>query len=260
MSIVASVSVHDGLVFGAESMVQIWGQVAPQGPSGVIKAYENAQKLFQLGEHNIGVMTYGIGNIGQRSIGNYLNEFAGNNTKLMGVRENTEKLLEFLREKYTKKYSGMDQGQLPTLGIMVGGYGPGQHLAEAWEFLLPSSNDVQPTRPGHVFGASWRGISAPFARLYNGFDPTIRDAMQEAGLEPQKVSKILDPCQMPIVFDGMPVQEAIDFVVFVLQTTIGMAKFAVGPQACGGPLWIAVVEAGSFKWIRQPSLKAEVQL
>ena len=260
MSIIASVSVHDGLVLGAESMVQIWGKEGRGPSSGVIQTYENAQKLFQLGKHNIGVMTYGIGNIGQRSIGSYLDEFANKNADLKEVQENAGKLLEFLSAKYAENFKDMEQGQLPTLGIMVGGYGTEQHLAETWEFRIPSSAGIQPTRPNHEFGASWRGVSAPFARLYKGFDPRVRQALHSAGLKSEKVKEVLDPFHLPIVFDGMPVQEAIDFVVFVLQTTIGIAKFEIGPQSCGGPLWIAVVQPWAFTWIRQPKLKAEVQL
>jgi hypothetical protein len=48
MSIVVSVKVHDGLVLGAESMTQLWGSDA-QGNSGIVKTFEHAQKLFQLG-------------------------------------------------------------------------------------------------------------------------------------------------------------------------------------------------------------------
>ena len=240
MSIVASVSVHDGLVLGAESMVQIWGQMGPQAPSGVIKTYENAQKLFQLGEHNIGVMVYGIGNIGQRSIGSYLDEFARKNTSLEEVKVNAEKLLEFLRKKYEDNFKSTEQDQLPTLGVMVGGYGPEQHLAETWEFLLPSSNEVRPTRPKHGFGASWRGVSVPFSRLYVGFDPRVGEALQTAGLESEKVSELLGPYQMPVVFDGMPVQEAIDFVVLILETTIGMFKVRLRPSV----VWRSTMDRG----------------
>lgn len=258
MSIVASVAVHDALVLGAESMVQIWGK-GEQGQSGVIKTYENAQKLFRLGNHNIGVMTYGIGNIGSRSIGSYLSEFAQKHATNV-VKDNADNLLKFLKEKYDEHHKGTEEGQLPALGIMIGGYGPDQHLPESWEFVIPAATAPKLVRERHNFGSSWRGVSAPFSRLFNGFDPRLRQDLQGAGLAPEKIGEVIGKYRMPVVFDGMPVQEAIDFVVFILETTIGMAKFEVGPPSCGGPLWIAVVRWDSFTWVRKPELKAEVQL
>ena len=63
MTIVASVKVRDGLILATDGMTQIQGRVAQ--PPGVLKSYENARKLFQVGELPIGVMTFGLGNIGQ---------------------------------------------------------------------------------------------------------------------------------------------------------------------------------------------------
>jgi len=45
----------------------------PQG--NVLKAYSNASKLFQLGDRPIGVMTWGVGNIGELSIGGVVRDF-----------------------------------------------------------------------------------------------------------------------------------------------------------------------------------------
>src|SRR2546427_1881445 len=39
----------------------------PTGP-GLVKAYDHAQKLFQIGNLPVGVMVYGSGNIGPRSV------------------------------------------------------------------------------------------------------------------------------------------------------------------------------------------------
>ena len=82
MSIVASVKVHDGLVLGADSMTQIIGK-DEAGKVGFIQNFQNAQKLFQFSDR-IGVATYGVGNIGPRSIGSFVSEAAKKGYKIRG--------------------------------------------------------------------------------------------------------------------------------------------------------------------------------
>jgi hypothetical protein len=74
MTICASVKVRDGLVLATDSMTQIHGR-GSTGPIGVIKTHGNARKLFQVAKLPMGVMSYGIGNIGPRSIHSYMREF-----------------------------------------------------------------------------------------------------------------------------------------------------------------------------------------
>ena len=73
MSIIASVKVNNGIVLAADSATQIHG-IDVQGNIALIKSYYNAKNLFQIGELPIGVMFYGIGNIGTRSVENLLLE------------------------------------------------------------------------------------------------------------------------------------------------------------------------------------------
>ena len=77
MSVVAAVKVYDGIVLGADSATSIQATM-PNGQIGVIKSYQNAQKLFRIGNLKICALTYGLGNIGNRSILSMITEF--NNT------------------------------------------------------------------------------------------------------------------------------------------------------------------------------------
>ena len=56
----------------------------------------------------------------------------------------------------------------------------------------------------------------------------------------------------------MPVQDAINFAVYVLRTTIGLANFEIGPPSCGGPLQVAIIlpETG-FEWVENPRFYVE---
>src|SRR6266550_8895796 len=118
MTIVASVKVQDGIVLGADSMTQLWGTDAA-GNAGLVKAYDHAQKLFQLGEH-VGVTAYGIGNIGPRSIGSFIGELSrglAQSGRRLVVKEGAERLFSTLREAYTTAFGALPQQQQPSLAF-----------------------------------------------------------------------------------------------------------------------------------------------
>ena len=254
MSIVASTLVHDGLVIGADSMVQITGS-DDSGRISVIQSYEHAQKLYRF-SNRIGVASWGIGNIGPRSIGSFISDCSerlarkadedAEDAKDPTVEKVAQELFEVFQKVCEEEFKGLHRNGWPELGIFVGGYSPGDPLAEEWEFTLPIHSQPIRVRERDVFGASWRGIVHPFTRLYKGFDPRL-------DLKKWKVKKEeLDPLVLSLVFDAMPIQDAIDFVVFILQTTVNVAKFDAGASSCGGPLWVSLITRDKFQWIQRP--------
>jgi len=258
MTICASVKVRDGLVLGTDSMTQIWGQ-DPEGNRLPIKSYANARKLFQIGNLPIGVMTYGIGNIGPRSVYSFVREFSlkfSTATDIdASVKSVSQALYEFISTAYREQFEEAPQ---PSLGFFIAGYSPGEVFPEEWEFHLPVDHNIRQVRPREQFGASWRGVSIPFTRLYKGFDPRALAELEQMGVQ-KEIIEVIKKFESPVVYDGMPVQDAVNFVVFILQTTIGISTFELGSPSCGGPLQIATVlpEEG-FKWIKEPSLVASV--
>lgn len=256
MSIIASVKVHDGLVLGADSAAQMVGRDAA-GNVGTIKAYEHAQKLFQLADLPIGLMSYGIGNMGPRSIGSFILEFSRTLTPgpSYSLEEIANQLYKYLDRVYQETFTG--DAVKPELGIFLGGYSAGAPLAEEWEFLLPRDTTPKAVRTPNNFGASWRGVSIPFSRLYNGIDPRMVQRLHDLGVSQEVINQAIQPVALPIVFDGMPMQDAVDFAVFILRTTISVARFEVGIASCGGPLWVAAVTPKMFTWVAEPKLAIE---
>jgi len=266
MSIIASVKVYDGLAIAADSMTQILGVESESGPIGVVKQYQYARKIFQLSDLTIAVATYGIGNIGSRSIESlllefsklYVNHFGQAKSLAINIKDNTETLFNFIKEKYNDAFSILNLNEKPQLGFFVGGYSTNSPFAEEWEFVFPKSEDIREVRPKEQFGASWRGVSLPFTRLFRGIDPRIEQLLKSENIEESIINKIHSAVQSPIIFDGMPIQDAIDLSKFIVSTTIGLSRFEIGPQSCGGPIDIAVVlpngKNSGFQWIQQKSL------
>jgi hypothetical protein len=258
MSVVATVKVYDGIVLGAESMTQVTAVV--NGQQQLIKSYENAQKIFHVGVFPIGLLTYGIGNIGRRSMESFVHEFSQAEKALLSqpdqhvnVEQTAERFFTFMQQHYNQAFGAVPAQQQPGLGFVVAGYSEGEHLASEWEFILPQHNAPQLVRPQNEVGASWRGVGSPFSRLMFGFDPVLEAQLIQAGMpaaEVQRFKTVASGIQTRIAFDGMPLRDAIGYCKFIIQTTIGWCTYAMGAALCGGPVKLAQITRGSdFEWI-----------
>jgi len=243
MTIIASVKVRDGLVLATDSMTTIQATVDKAGNKAVIKTYSNAKKLFHIGDAPIGAMIYGIGNIGQRSIEGLMFDFSVKElTKLTkpkreSVHDVAEALFVYFNSLYQTEFANIPPEQKIRdfrFGIFVAGCSVGKPFVEEWEFLLPRDLKIKRVRTDTTFGASWRGIDLPFTRLIKGFDPRSRQILKKHGLSDKTIKEALEPWKANIAYDGMPVQDAINLAVFIVQTTIGLVSFEIGAPSCGG--------------------------
>jgi hypothetical protein len=247
MTIVATVKVRDGLVLATDSMTQV------QSEGQWLKAYENAHKLFQVGDRPVGAMTYGLGNIGNRSIESLMLEFRTQIGNRKAVTSLTDALFDFIKACYDAQFAETPADERPELGFIVAGYSPNQPFAEEREFLLPRDKQPQEVRGPEDWGAAWRGIEWPFSRLYKGIDPRLYERLKARGLSDADIEADIADLETPVMYAGMPVQDAINFTKYILTATIGYATFSVGVPACGGPLQVAtILPDDGFSWISKP--------
>ncbi len=184
MTICVSVKLRDGIVLGTDSMTQIQAPASPGGAPVVLKAYQNARKLFRVGTLPIGVEVWGIGNFGERTIESLMLEFGPtcSQTTVKGV---ADEFYAFIQPKYAALFGALSPPTQPTIGFFLAGYSDAQPLAEEWEFVLPKDAQPRAVRPNTVFGAAWRGIEFPFTRLFFGYDGRIREELAKLGVSPQ---------------------------------------------------------------------------
>jgi hypothetical protein len=269
MSIVVSVKVFDGLVLGADSQTQVF----VPGPSGVmgsfVKAYGNARKLFPLAKLPIAVLTYGVGNLGKKSLEGVLLQFSDTilDEGILSVENVATRLFEYVRQGHEAAFQAIPAGQRPVLGLLVAGFAndPAQpvgknHICEEWEFVLPQDNAPRRVRSADDFGAAWRGAPVWFSRLFFGIDARLTAQVKAAGAPENIVEQLSKGMQMPIIFESMPLQDAVDFAEFVLNVTIGASRFEVGVPICAAPLDIAIIKRETgFRWIRRKPLELQME-
>ncbi|HTU78103.1 MAG TPA: hypothetical protein VMF09_05020 [Solirubrobacteraceae bacterium] len=255
MTIVATVKTRDGLILAADSMTTVT-LPTPEGPQ-FFKSYEHGRKLFQMGELPIGAVTYGLGNIGPRSMeGLVLEACKRMPADATRVKDVARVLYDHLREKYDEAFEGVEMENRPAFGLLVGGYSPDDPFATVYEFEFPAADGPSEAAGLEMFGSTWRGIDFPFVRLWRGFAPAMVDRLvNEDGLTAERIGELIEPLEIGVAYEGMPVQDAVNFATYILDTTIGFSRFAPGIPACGGPLQVAaILPDDGFRWISKPVL------
>ena len=252
MTICVSVKTRDGVVLGTDSMSTVM-----MGQATVAKTYSNARKLCQIRDLPIGVFFYGLGNFGSRTVFSIILEYSRNNqeTSVEGIARS---LTEHVRLFYEGAFRQMESK--PDFGLFVAGYSKGSDIVEEWEIKFPVVMEPQGVRRRDTFGATWRAIEGPFTRLNHGYDPQLLDFLESHGVSNTLLQEFVrtNPFQARVLFDSMPLQDAVNFAVYVLRTTIDFTAFEIGPPRCGGPLQIAVVsEEEGFYWVSKPEIRAQ---
>jgi hypothetical protein len=95
-----------------------------------------------------------------------------------------------------------------------------------------------------------------------GVDPGFEQKLREAGAtdaEAERFKQVVNQIKTPVAFDGMPLADAVGYCKFIIQTTIGWCKYALGQAACGGPIKLATITPAGFEWITplKPYLEGE---
>jgi len=240
-----------------------------------IKVGEGLRKLIQLEDYPIGIMTFGLGSIGARNLESLVAEFENGLIPLAArpagdvytVEAIATDLKDFLAAKYDAEFPipapapAPDGGAAPPdprpqMGVIMGGYSRGQFFADAFVIGFPGGT-VTRTRDNTAadVGALWWGVTTPIMRLVLGFDPDLHQWFLDKEVDPAEVGNILSELrgrmQWNILFDGMPLQDAIDFGVYLANVTIGHSRFVVGPPVCGGHVDVATITHRGFSWVRQ---------
>jgi len=262
MTICVSVKVAEGLVLAADSAVMLSGKIkTPQGESeGIIQTFQYANKVTRFKDYPIGIMNWGSGSIGDRSIQSLIMEFEYRypnkaENESYNVRSVADKLLKFIKKRYDEAYQ---EAQKPSLGLFIGGYSANQFFPDDFSYEFPQSQNWVPVRPNRPdgrpsFGSNWFGQIDALVRLFKGYDIRSLEELIKRGVDKKIIEKWVQDAvsELIIIFNGMPLQDAIDYAEYAVQVVVGRFRFGPGPPLCGGDIDIAVVTPGNFEWAKR---------
>ena len=184
-----SMATIEGEMVGADGKVQ----------RGILKTFEHAKKVSHLACYPIGTLTWGLSQIGARTIESLIKEFETvlePKVENYKVKDLADKLCNFIKNRYDTLFGNIEETEKkPGLGMIVAGFSKGEYFSEEYRMVLPM--DTQPVRlrpdlPGGApnFGANWNGLTEPIVRFYLGYDLRLPKIMKELSIEDKKIQEI----------------------------------------------------------------------
>jgi hypothetical protein len=259
----------EGIVLAADSRVTLRAEMHRNGQTTLLPStFDNATKLLEIeGQEYVGVVTYGLGAIGEqgpRTAHSFLPEFEGQLAKAAGERlpvvEFAQELSEFFmqqwRERMPSDYSG------PDMVFLTGGFDPEAPYGSVYEVGIPSHPIPEERNPGD-FGVTWGGQLDYATRLIKGFDPQLPSLAQEfLGLSDKKRTALENHLQSAlgsrIPYAFLPLQDCVDLSIFLIRTTIELQNWIVGVRGVGGAIDVATItRTEGFKPVQRKTIMGE---
>jgi 20S proteasome alpha/beta subunit len=257
-----TVRVPDGIVIATDSLASLTKAVRPQAqiagkcpkckeeikitdltlppiniPSG---GSSYAQKLFKIGKRNIGIAVYGTSFLDGRTVESHIREFE--KSKITGeetVEEVANKLRDYfyaLVKKVVKDMSKIAE-DVHVIGFQVAGYDKEDtKIGRTYKITVGREAKIEPI---HTigYGATTGGDGRVVAKLWKR-DPAI-------------------PIAKPI-YKFLTLQDAIDYAIFLIRTTIDYQRFASMAPVVGGDIDVAIItHHDGFKWIQHKEYVGE---
>ena len=261
MTIATGLLAHDGVVLGADSTVTV-----SDAQGRMRHLFAGGQKVFQLGmDRHYGFLLFGPLAFGTRSYRDLLVEFdASLGPDNPPLRELAERFLAFAWERWPDATDDPDLEfpASPGTGLMIGGIGDSDRRCSFayLHSMVKEADDRQAllhiTQPG---GFIFDGCPSPASRLVYGFDD-VAWSIVSPFIPGDQQQAILDQLQAPSEFRAapsptLPLRDALDYVHWIVYSTIKYYKFTELPTVCGGKVELACVTSDrGFRWITHKSL------
>lgn len=234
MSLIVTVYTHEGIVMAADSRLTLNAKVQQSDTERDISfEFSNAtQKVFRTG-NRVGISTCGAADIEHRPIAGYIEAFA-----LQYSEANVDDLAEALLEHFR-----VLKPDLKTV-FHVSGYT--EDRQQRVYVVSIEENRVSKANPDGAQGAKWDGETDVLTRIINA--SWLNDSEGKPG---QQLPLY------PIPWEFFSLQDAIDFAVFAMSTTIGAIRFQNRIKTVGGPIDILAIKSNEAFWVQRKQLHGE---
>jgi hypothetical protein len=257
MTLAVAVAVPEGLALGADSRMT-YGN--PRGWPRTASDY--GFKVFEV-TNRVAAATFGWAYLNGKNMSSLIEELKISvlvQKKLTLVDDVVPEMLGFFQQQYDSHVkAGRDkpvQDGNHAFGFLVAGYDK-QNVGKLFDAFVPGVANLRWTTDSP--GAIWQGQYDPVTRLIKGWDPRL-----DLSQLPKDLRQKLEQGEYIILFQNMTLQDAVDFVIFLIRTTIDMHRFSDGIRSApgdlpgvGGAIDIAVVTPREFRWIQRKGLQGE---
>jgi hypothetical protein len=253
----------EGIVLAADSRITLTqtGQPDLNGYRTISHAtYDNATKLFHINGHNhVGVVTFGLAAIqtseGPRAPHSYLPEFEN---ELGQERLTVEAYALKISDFFVKQLAGASN--VADMQFYVCGYDTDGAYGRTFTLSIPSAPKPNEEHPGN-FGIQWGGQEAIVSRILNGMDAhAMKIALEAMKLDQPAIDKLLGmlklQLRLPIPWQALPLQDAVDLCMALVQSTVSFQGWATSLRGVGGPVDVATItRRDGFRYVQKKEVK-----
>ncbi|HEY48916.1 MAG TPA: hypothetical protein G4O13_02605 [Dehalococcoidia bacterium] len=242
MSFIIAVYVPEGIVMASDSRqaVTVEGKAA-QGKTFKVETVNSdaITKTFLLEHQQIGIANFGQDLLGGVPMASHIKGFI---EEELSPKDDVTTVPKKLVDYFRKSFPDADAG------FHIGGYKKEGRVSVPHIYSCHISQNAVERRNiqkdgSLIYGAAWSGQGDILTSIINAI--VIKD---EQGND--KV--IRSPA--PIIWKAMALQDAIDFAIYAIRTTIDTMRFQARPKNVGGPIDVLVLTPDEAKWIQSKEL------
>ncbi len=247
MSFIITVYVPEAIVMASDSRQSII--IKKRTPDETkLQAVETVNsdfvyKTFLLPKQGVGISTFGEFILGNITMESYIKRFQEEKLKdgddIFSV---TQKIMEFFRKKFPNANTTFHiAGFKKESGISV----PYVYNCQVSRNEMKRLNAKLETDEV-VYGASWGGQGDVIAGILMPSQLTTPDG------------KTQQAAKAPVVWDAMPIQDALDFAIYAVRTTIDTIRFQARPKNVGGPIDVLLLTPEKTIWIQRKEYRGQM--
>ena len=242
MSLVISTYVPEGIVMASDSRqsINIKGKT-PRGRDFKVETVnsDTVTKTFLLKKQKVGISSFGKDLLGGVPIASHIKRFS---EEILTNEDDVESVARKIIKFMIKEFKKVDTG------FHICGYKKENKISIPYVFSCNvgrkeiARKNIK--KDGSLsYGATWSGQGDIISGLI--IPVVIKDK--------QGNKKVIKPVA-PIAWGAMPLQDAIDFSIFAIRTTIDTIRFQARPKNVGGPIDVLVLTPDFTKWIQKKEL------
>lgn len=253
MSLVLTTYVPEGIVMSSDSRqsIKIEGKTPEGKPLPKVDTVnsDNVYKTYLLSRKDragktifeIGVQSFGQDLLGGISTASHIKRFS--EEELIDeddVETIPKKLVTFFKKLFPSANTGFH----------VAGYKKENKVSIPYVIYCHVGKNIverKNTKPdrGLTYGATWSG------------QIDVLTGILQPSILPRPDGKQVTMHKPPIIWDAMALQDAIDFSIYAIRTTIDTIRFQARPKNVGGPIDVLAITPDGAKWIQRKELKGE---
>jgi hypothetical protein len=240
MSLIVTVNVPEGIIMASDSRQSLTVEGStPDGRTFKVETVnsDSVTKTFLLEDQQVGISNFGQDLLGGIPMSSHVKKFI--EEEIVSADDITtipRKLIEYIRKSFPQADAGFH----------VAGYSKLARVSVPHFYLChvaKNSFERKNVKPdgSMAYGATWSGQIDIITSVVN---PII--TKDEKG----KDKFVYSPA--PIVWDALTVQDAIDFAVYAIRTTIDTMRFQARQKSVGGPIDVLLLLPDAKpRWIQK---------